>query len=127
MKQFTKQQIRWKKSWIINAIKISGFMIKKDKFIALTYFFPLIIISFITPIIALYALFFTPIIHSKLPIFYVIGVFLITSCLAIFYKFFNKDSNWKYIYAWVFLGLIYTTYLMFYAIVDIRNMKWGTR
>jgi hyaluronan synthase len=127
MKQFAKQQIRWKKSWIINAIKMSGFMIKKDKFIALTYFFPLIIISLFTPIIALYALFYTPIIHSKLPIFYFIGVLLITSLLAIFYKFFNKDRNWKYIYAWVFLGMIFTSYLIFYAIVDIRNTKWGTR
>jgi hyaluronan synthase len=127
LKQFTKQQVRWKKSWIINAIKMSGFIIKKDKFVAMTYFFPLIIISMLTPFIGLYVLFYTSIMYSTLPVFYVAGVFLISCLLAIYYKFYNSDENWKYIFVWVFMGMIYTTYLMFYAILDIRNMKWGTR
>lgn len=127
LKQFTKQQVRWKKSWIINAIKMSGFMIKNDKFVALTYFFPLIIISVLTPIIGLYVVFYTSILNSTVPVFYIAGVFLISCLLAIYYKFYNSDENWKYIFAWVFMGMVYTTYLMFYAILDIRNMKWETR
>ena len=127
IRQFTKQQIRWKKSWIINAVKLSGFIFKRDKFVAMTYFYPLIIISLVTPIIAIDALVVHPLTYNTVPIFYVVGVFLIACLLAIHYKFYKHDKNWKYIFVWIFLGMVYTSYLMFYAIFDIRNMKWGTR
>ncbi|VVB87844.1 Dolichyl N-acetyl-alpha-D-glucosaminyl phosphate 3-beta-D-2,3-diacetamido-2,3-dideoxy-beta-D-glucuronosyltransferase [uncultured archaeon] len=127
IRQFTKQQIRWKKSWIINAVKLSKFILKKDKFVAITYFFPLVIISLVTPFIAFKALILNPLIFGIIPIFYISGVILITCLLALHYQFFRNDKNWKYIFAWTFLGVVFTSYLMFYALLDIRNMKWGTR
>ncbi len=39
LRQFLKQQVRWKKGWFINSLKASRFIIKKDKFVAFTYFF----------------------------------------------------------------------------------------
>ncbi|HMB46546.1 MAG TPA: glycosyltransferase [Candidatus Methanoperedens sp.] len=127
IRQFIKQQIRWKKSWVINAIFLSQFIFKRNKFVAITYFIPVIIISLFTPFIAFKAIILNPVIFGISPIFYIIGVFLVSSLLAIHYMFFRGDKNYKYIYAWIFLGLVFTSYLMFYALLDIRNMKWGTR
>jgi len=127
IRQFTKQQIRWKKSWFINAVFLSQFIFKKNKFVAITYFIPLIIVSLLTPFIAFRAIIINPLIYHVSPMFYIVGIFLLSSLLAIINLIFRQDKNWKYIYMWTFLGIAFTSYLMFYALFDIRNMKWGTR
>lgn len=127
IRQFTKQQIRWKKSWIINAVRLSKFIFKKDKFIAVTYFIPMVLISLLNPIIAFKAIILNPLLFGISPIFYISGVFLVTCLLAVYYQLYRSDENWKYIFLWTFFGVAYTSYLMFYAILDIKNMKWGTR
>ncbi len=127
IRQFTKQQIRWKKSWLINAVFLSKFIFERNKFVAITYFIPVVIISLLTPFIAFRAIIINPLIFGVSPIFYIIGVFLVSSLLAINNLIFREDKNWKYIYVWTFLGMIFTSYLLFYALLDIRNMKWGTR
>lgn len=127
IRQFTKQQIRWKKSWIINAVRLSKFIFKRDKFIAVTYFIPMLLISLLNPIIAFKAIILNPLLFGISPIFYISGVFLVTCLLATYYQLYRDDENWKYIFLWTFFGVAYTSYLMFYAILDIKNMKWGTR
>lgn len=127
IRQFTKQQIRWKKSWIINAVRLSKFIFKRDKFIAVTYFVPMVLISLLNPIIAFKAIILNPLLFGISPIFYISGVFLVTCLLATYYQLYRDDENWKYIFLWTFFGVAYTSYLMFYAILDIKNMKWGTR
>ena len=51
-KQFLKQQVRWKKGWFINSVRILPEIIKRDKFVAFSYFLPLIMLTFLTPFIA---------------------------------------------------------------------------
>jgi len=49
LKTFLKQQIRWKKGWFINSIRSVKFVTKRDPFVSLTYFVPLIILSLAAP------------------------------------------------------------------------------
>lgn len=60
LKTFLKQQTRWKKGWMINSFKIAKTVFKRDKFVALTYFLPLILLTMLTPIIAFKALIINP-------------------------------------------------------------------
>lgn len=127
LKMFLKQQVRWKKSWIVNSIGASKFIMKKDAFVAVTYFFPMIIISILAPIIAFKALVINPLFFDKFPFFYLSGVFLISSLLTVHYQFFRNDRNWKYIFVWSFLNMTLLSYVILYSLADIRNTGWGTR
>src|SRR3989338_7224350 len=75
-KQFLKQQVRWKKGWLINSFRIAPVIIKQDKFVAFTYFLPLIVLTLVTPFIAFKALIINPIFLGISPLFYVLGIML---------------------------------------------------
>jgi hyaluronan synthase len=127
IKKFVKQQIRWKKGWFINSLKASKFILKKNPFVGLTYFFPLVFLTIITPFIAIKALLVNPIFLGINPIFYVSGIFLISTLLALHYIYFKKDKYWKYMFAWSIINMFAISYLMIYALLTLRNRGWGTR
>ncbi len=128
LKQLMKQQVRWKKGWFVNSIFASSFVLKKEPFVALTYFFPLIFITLVTPIMATKALVYNPIIHGTVPIFYVLGVFLIAAVITTYYRFVARDNKyWPYLFAWSALNLIILSFVLFYALATIQNRRWGTR
>jgi len=92
------------------------------------YFLPLVLISLLTPFIAINALIISPIIFSTLPIHYILGVFLVTTLFAICYINVNPKSNkWLYLYPWAFLNMILFSYLIIYSALKLQDRKWGTR
>src|SRR3989344_3980057 len=92
-KQFLKQQVRWKKGWFINSVRVLPEIIKRDKFVAFSYFLPLIILTFL-----LYA-------H---------------------YNIYSKCKYGKYMIVWSILNMTIFSYILIYALYDLRNMAWGT-
>lgn len=123
-----RQQIRWKKSWIINSIFTGKFILKSNPFMGALYFLPLVLISLLTPFIAINALIISPIIFGTLPIHYILGVFLVTTLFAICYINVNPKSNkWLYLYPWAFLNMILFSYLIIYSALKLQDRKWGTR
>lgn len=128
LRQFLKQQVRWKKGWLVNSLFASKFIIKKRPFVAFTYFFPLVFITIITPFIAAKALIINPIIHHSFPTYYFIGVLLIAGLLTVFYRIVAKENKyWKYLTLWSFINLFLLSFILFYAVATIQNRKWGTR
>lgn len=127
LKKFIKQQIRWKKGWFINSVKASKFILRRDWFVSLTYFFPLIFFTLIAPFIAAGALFVSPFLLGIYPFFYILGIVLIASLFALHYKAYRKDGYWKYMFIWSFLNMFIFSYILLYALVTLRNNKWGTR
>src|SRR3989344_5854520 len=96
LKKFLKQQVRWKKGWLINSVRIAPEIIKKDKFVAFTYLLPLIIVTLLTPIIAFKALFINPVFLGISPTYYILGIFLVSSILVVHYKVYSDDKYAKY-------------------------------
>lgn len=128
IKQLFKQQVRWKKGWLVNSIFASQFIIKKQPFVALTYFFPLIFITLMAPFMALKALIYNPIVRNVSPLYYVLGILLISSLITVFYRFIErKNKYWPYIFAWSAMNMVVLSFILFYAIFSIQNRKWGTR
>ncbi|MDO8572396.1 MAG: glycosyltransferase [bacterium] len=128
VRQLFKQQLRWKKSWIINGIFTSRFIYKQHLFMALFYFFPLLLISFLTPFMVFRAMIYSPIAKGTLPIYYILGSMMVTTIIVIFYRLYApKNKHWLYLYAWSFLNIIIFSYIIIYAAIRIQDRGWGTR
>ncbi|HYD93437.1 MAG TPA: glycosyltransferase [Candidatus Paceibacterota bacterium] len=128
LKQLLKQQARWKKGWLVNSIFASKFILKREPFIALTYFFPLVVITLMTPFMAALALIIYPLLTGTVPVFYIAGVFLITTIIALYYRYVARDNAyWPYLFAWSTLNLAVLSFMLFYALATIQNRAWGTR
>lgn len=128
IRQFMKQQTRWKKSWIINAVFLAKFIIRKRPFLAITYFYPLLVVSLLTPFAAARALIFDTAVRSVLPFYYVFGALLLTAIILVFYRFTARNNKyWPYLFAWSALNVVFMSFILFYAAATIQNRKWGTR
>ncbi len=128
-KQLLVQQTRWKKSWIINAIFTGKFIWKTDPFVAFFYYYPLIIISVLTPIMAARALFYTPLfVNSSSFVFYLLGSVAITALLVVLCKYASKEfKHWPYLFLWSAFNVFILSFVFFYASATIQNRSWGTR
>jgi hyaluronan synthase len=128
-KQLTKQQVRWKKGWFVNSIFASKFIMKRDPFVALFYFFPLTLVTLMTPFMATRAIIYNPIFHHNATIaFFIAGVMLIAALIVVFYRFVGRENKyWPYIFAWTALNSVFLAFLLYYALATIQNRKWGTR
>ncbi|OGI29541.1 MAG: hypothetical protein A2288_01515 [Candidatus Moranbacteria bacterium RIFOXYA12_FULL_44_15] len=127
-KQFMKQQLRWKKSWIINAIITSRFIWKVQPFVSFFYYFPLVLISFLTPFMTFHALIYTPLTKGVLPFFHIAGVILVTALLVIYYRFLDKNNKyWPYLFLWSLLNLFFMSFILIWAAFKIQDRGWGTR
>lgn len=127
-KKLFKQQLRWKKSWIINAFFTSRFIWKKQPFVSLFYYFPLIAISFLTPIMTFRALIYTPLTKGVMPLYHILGVILVTALMVIYYRFVDrKNKYWPYLFLWSLLTLFLWSFLIVWAAIRIQDRGWGTR
>lgn len=128
-KGFLKQQIRWKKGWFVNSIFASKFILKKEPFVALTYFFPLILVTLITPFIALRSLVYMPLMHNPFMLLpYLLGVLLVAALIVVYYHYLSPENKyWKYLFVWAIINMVFLSFLLYYALPTIQNRKWGTR
>jgi len=128
LKQFLKQQTRWKKGWFVNSMFASKFIYKRHPFVAFTYFFPLIVITVITPFMAVRALIYNPIVRGVTPLYYVVGILLVACVITLFYRYIERENKyWPYVFVWSGINLIFLSFMLFYALATIQNRKWGTR
>ncbi len=128
LKQLLKQQVRWKKGWMVNSLFASKFIWKERPFVAFTYFFPLIAITLLTPFMATKALIYNPLVNGIPPFSYVFGVFLVASVITIYYRYVSRENKyWPYVFAWSALNMVILSFVLFYAALSIQNRKWGTR
>ncbi len=128
IKTLFKQQVRWKKGWFVNSLRASKFIIKRDAFVAFTYFFPLILVTILAPIMATRALVYNPIVHGNLPIYYCAGMLLVAFVIVVYYRYVSKDNKyWPYLFVWGIFNMVILSFLLFYALLTIQNRRWGTR
>ena len=58
----------------------------------------------------------------------VLGIMLVSSMLFMQYKIYNARERYgKYMLLWSILNMTILSYVLIYAIYDLRNMAWGTR
>ncbi|KKU78360.1 MAG: Glycosyl transferase family 2 [Parcubacteria group bacterium GW2011_GWA2_47_7] len=128
-RQLLIQQIRWKKSWIINSVLTAKFIWKERPFVAFTYFFPLIFVTLTTPIIAIRTFVYTPIVTGTFPTLYIFGVLLIALLVVVCMRLLSREKTMQSLYflPWSILNMLFMSALLFYAMVTIQDRGWGTR
>lgn len=127
-KQLLKQQLRWKKSWIINFFLTSRFIFKKQPFVAFFYYLPLIFISFLTPIMTFRALIFAPFTRGILPFYHIAGIMIVTAIMVIYYRYLDKKNKyWPYLFLWSLFTLFVLSFMIVWAAIRIQDRSWGTR
>jgi hyaluronan synthase len=126
--KFLKQQIRWKKGWLVNSLFASRFVVRREPFVAFTYFFPLLVISLITPFIAVKSLILGPIFRGAWPLYYISGVFLMSFIMTLYYRWISRENKyWPFVFVWSAVNMVFLSFVLFYSIATIQNRKWGTR
>ena len=128
LRKFLKQQVRWKKGWFVNSLFASAFLLRTEPFVALTYFFPLIVLTLLTPLMATKALVINPIFFGIWPTFYILGVLLIASLITIYYRYVARENKyWPYVFVWSGINMALLSFILFYALARLKDRKWGTR
>lgn len=125
-KQFMKQQLRWKKSWLRESYKASRFIWKKNPIMSL-FFYLGVILPLMAPFIVIRALVWHPFTSGEMPIYYLLGLLLMASIYGVYYYAYTRDRKWIY---GVLFASVYTMILIWqlpYAILNLRDSNWGTR
>jgi hyaluronan synthase len=124
--QFMKQQLRWKKSWFRESLLASTFMWKRNPLMSSSFYLGFLL-PLLGPIVVIRAMVWYPITHHSFPLYYITGLILMSLIFGIYYHIKSDDKYWKY---GTFFSLFYTLVLMWqlpYAILTIRDSRWGTR
>jgi hyaluronan synthase len=123
-----KQQVRWKKSWFANTMRASRYMWRQEGFVSATYFYPLAFITIVTPFMALYGLMYYSFAHQIFPFHYLAGALLVMLLFATVTGLLSRSGKyWVYLIVWAGINTLFLSYLLPYAMLTIRDARWGTR
>lgn len=124
--KFMKQQLRWKKSWIRETLVASRFMWKKHPLMSLSFYLGTLL-TLLAPVVVIRAMVWYPLTTKQFPYFYMFGLLLMAAIYGLYYNIYMKDKKWVY---GIFFAMFYTCVLIWqlpYAILTIRDSRWGTR
>lgn len=123
---FLKQQMRWKRSWLRESLIASGFMWKKEPFMALSFYMG-VLVPLLAPIIVIYNMIYIPVTHHVFPFTFIIGILLMALLMSMAQLFLRKSSTWVY---GLWFCLYYEAVLLWQmpiAWVTFWKTTWGTR
>jgi hyaluronan synthase len=126
MKQYLKQQLRWKKSWFRECVRASAFMWKRNPLMSVSFYLALIL-PLATPFVVLKALVWYPVSTGRLPFYYIDGVILMCVIYGLYYRVYSNDRKWLVAIAGSAAYSIAMSWQLVYAIATIRDSRWGTR
>jgi len=123
---FLKQQMRWKRSWLRESLIASGFMWRKEPFMALSFYMG-VLVPLLAPIIVIFNLIYIPILHRVLPLHFIVGLCLMALLMSMAQLFLRRSSTWIYgfwfcLYYWAVL-----LWQMPIAWFTYWKTTWGTR
>jgi len=125
-RQFFKQQVRWKKSWLRENAVAASFMWKRPPVMALSFYVGFLFPLF-APIVVGRALFYLPIFEGRTNHYYLLGVFLISLIYGAFYLTRQRNRLWIYAPLLCFFYAMVVSWQLPWAILTSWNNKWGTR
>ena len=125
-RNFLNQQLRWKKSWRRETLLASVFMWKKNVFMAASFYLGFIL-PIISPLVAIAAIVYRPVISGQLPFGYLYGVLLVSLIYSLYYRFSRPSRIWWYGVYFSFFYLFVLAWQNYIAIFTIADTRWGTR
>jgi hyaluronan synthase len=126
MKQFLRQQMRWKRSWLRESLRAATFIWKKEPAMSVSFYIGLMI-PILAPIIVTYSLIIHPIASGAFPSVYLVGFFSMATLMSAAYLLFRKSDLWIYGFAFCFFYLAVLLWQMPWAVLTFATSNWGTR
>ena len=126
LRQFLRQQLRWKKSWLRESMRAAKAVLRKNPVMILMFYLG-IALPLLAPQVVLRAMAVQPHFVSQLPFWYFGGVAAMALMYGLYYRLHRPAKRW---YQGIFFTMFYTLVLVFqlpYAMATIRDSKWGTR
>ena len=125
-RQFFRQQLRWKKSWVRESMIAASFMWKKPPIMAFSFFAGLLF-PLISPVVVVRALVYLPAVTGEPSLLYAWGVILMSFFYSAYYLLRQKNRLWIYGVLFCFFYMLVLTWQLPWAIATSWNNKWGTR
>jgi len=123
---FWKQQLRWKKSWLRETYFVGKFMWRRNAVMALSFYSNafLTVFSFI---IVIRVFFLLPALESTLPLFYLIGLALVSFVYLAYCNKYGIYQGWIFPIVWSVLYALVLVWQIPIAFATLRDSRWGTR
>lgn len=125
-KVYARQQQRWKKSWIRETFIASTFMWKKNPIAAFS-FYSYVFLAFISPIVFFRATVWYPTVHQSWPLIYLSGLFLMLLLHGLYYRLHAGRRAWFFAICSFWLNTLILMWQLPWAVVTLRDTRWGTR
>ena len=113
-KQFLKQQMRWKRSWLRESLKAGAFIWKKEPMMSFFFYLGLLV-PLIAPLIVLYNLVYIPVTHHVFPTTFLLGLLLMALMMSFTQLILKKSRLWIY-------GIVFCLY---YELLLLWQMPWA--
>ena len=126
LKQYMKQQLRWKKSWFRECLRASLFMWKRHPIMSISFYMALLL-PLIAPLVVAKALIIYPATMHRVPIYYFLGVLLMSVIYGLYYRIYSEDKRWLKAVIGASFFSIALSWQLIYAITQVRDSRWGTR
>lgn len=126
LSQFLRQQLRWKKSWLRESMRAVRIMWRKPLLMAVFYYLG-VLLPFIAPQVVFRAFVISPLFLQSPPVWYLGGIAAVALFYGLYYRLKTREPGW---YKGILFSLFYVTLLVAqlpYALLTIRDSKWGTR
>ncbi|MEF2277903.1 glycosyltransferase family 2 protein [Deinococcus sp. YIM 134068] len=130
-RKLMKQQIRWKKGWLINSLKVVLPFLKRRPFVALILQIPYIVSALVTPVIVLHVA-YASLIDGVWPTYWILSMLLLTLSMYLCTKIGLTDQETKEAtFLDFFSSAVFTigilSMLIVPAVASIQKRGWGTR
>ncbi len=125
-KQYMRQQVRWKKSWLRETLIAGRFMHRKHPVAAIS-FYSASLFSLMSPAMALRVIFLQAQGHDAVFVSYMLGLVLIGFLQSLYFLYKRPSPHWILGMLWMASSLVLTGPQTYYALLTMRKNHWGTR
>ena len=125
-KQFLRQQMRWKRSWLRESLRACTFMWKKQPFMAISFYLG-VLVPLIAPIIVIYNLVYIPVVKHIFPAAFLIGLLMMSLMMCFAQLILKKSSLWFYGFLFCLYYEVILLWQMIWAWLTFWVNDWGTR
>ena len=129
LRQFLRQQLRWKRSWTRESLILARFAWRKHPLASLPIYLG-VLISLVAPLVAIRALLWLPLASGRgAPLAYAVGLYAMSLAYGLYYVVRRRryDPRWIYGMAFCLFYLAFLLWQTYWAILTARSSDWGTR
>jgi hyaluronan synthase len=128
LRQFIRQQARWKRSWAREATILVRLIWRKPVPASAAVYVS-VMLPLAAPLVAARSLFIHPLLVGSFSILYPLGVYAMALTYGLYYAACQPRFGSRWWYGIVFVGfyLAFLLWQTYWAIATLRTAKWGTR